>query len=343
MRWKAVARSSLLPGVALLALSGTARAQSPPSGGDKVAAEALFEDARRFVADGKYAEACPKFADSERLDPSPSTLLNLANCWEKVGRSATAWATYREAESAAQAAKRPDYKSAAQRHADALAPKLARLTIHVQQAVAGMQLKRDGVIVGAAEWETAIPIDKGTHSIEASAPGYKNWATRVDVSQDGTQMTTSIPPFEEVPAEPPGAFPLSSSSTASPPAPPRPPVPPETPQPKASSQGAVGLVVAAVGIAGLGASGVLAWLANTKKNDSLGHCATPNSCSPLGVSERNDALALGDAATVVFAIGATALATGVVVWLGAPSPATRRSARVVVAPRIGGAVVEGTW
>ena len=126
MRLKAVACVSLVPIFVLGALSGSARAQTAQSGSDKVAAEALFEDARKLAAAGKYADACPKFADSERLDPSPSTLLNLANCWEKVGRTATAWATYREAESAANAAKRQDYMATAQRHADALAPKLAR-------------------------------------------------------------------------------------------------------------------------------------------------------------------------------------------------------------------------
>src|ERR1700733_5702276 len=101
-----------------------ARAQTPnPSG--KIVAEALFEEGRKLVADGNFADACPKFADSQRLDPSPATLLNLASCYEKQGRSASAWVTYREAASAANAASRPDYVVAAQRHAEALAAHLA--------------------------------------------------------------------------------------------------------------------------------------------------------------------------------------------------------------------------
>ena len=74
--------------VALLASGSPAGAQPAPLGNDRVAAEALFDEGRNLVAAGKIAEACPKFADSQRLDPSPSTLLNLASCWEKLGRTA---------------------------------------------------------------------------------------------------------------------------------------------------------------------------------------------------------------------------------------------------------------
>ena len=346
MRLKAVACVSLVPIFVLGALSGSARAQTAQSGSDKVAAEALFEDARKLAAAGKYADACPKFADSERLDPSPSTLLNLANCWEKVGRTATAWATYREAESAANAAKRQDYMATAQRHADALAPKLARLTIKVEQPIAGMQVRRDAVSVASAEWGVAIPIDQGSHAIDASAPGYKDWATRVDVSQDGAQVTTSVPPLDAIAAG--STAPASSPSIAVAPLPaPAPPTSLDHALGRESSQSTVGLVVGGLGVAGLGVSGALALIAVGKKNDSLAHhCpAAPNSCDAPGVSERNDALSLGDTASWVLGISAAVLATGIVTWLSAPRGSTEsaHAARVMVVPGVGGAAVAGTW
>ncbi len=343
MRWKAVARSSLTS--VLVTASGSTWAQSSPPESDKVAAQALFEDGRKLVAEGKFGDACPKFADSERLDPSPSTLLNLASCWEKAGRTATAWATYREAESAAQAARRADYKAIAQRHAETLSPKLARLTITVQQAVAAMQLKRDGILVAASEWGAAIPIDKGTHSVEASAPGYKAWTARIDVLQDGAQLVASVPLLEEAPASPSPlqGSPLPASPIATPAGFAQQPSHPEFEPPRASSQGTVGLVVAGAGVAGLGAAGVLALLANGKKNDSFSHCETsnPNLCNAQGVSDRKNALGLGDAATVAFAVGASALATGLVIWLTAPGGGSGRSARIVVG--LGGGAVAGVW
>src|SRR5690348_1000013 len=84
----------------VLAWSATAHAQAASQ---KATAEALFEEGRKLMAEGKVAEACPKFADSEQLDASSSTLLNLASCYEKLGRTASAWATYREAASLANA------------------------------------------------------------------------------------------------------------------------------------------------------------------------------------------------------------------------------------------------
>ncbi len=107
MRFRSNLAGAVASAVIALAPGAPAFAQGPSS--SKVAAESLFEDARQLVTVGKVAEACPKFADSQRLDPSVATLLNLANCWEKLGRTATAWATYREAASAADAAGRKDY------------------------------------------------------------------------------------------------------------------------------------------------------------------------------------------------------------------------------------------
>jgi hypothetical protein len=333
---------SLAGATVLLALARSANAQGPPAGSDKVAAEALFEDGRKLVASGKFAEACPKFAESERLDPSPSTLLNLANCWEKLGRSATAWATYREAESAAHAAKRQDYLATAQRHAEALAPKLARMTVNVPQPVAGIQVTRDGVLVGTAEWGTAIPVDSGAHIMEASAPGYKSWTTTVDVSPDGAQVTLGVPALEALPVE---ASPLPISPPPETSASPAPPATPPAPAETASNGGAqrtIGLVVAAAGVVGMGAAGVLAIVANNKNQDSLQFCPTnPNVCSPAGVAERNDARMAGDAATVALGVGAAVFVTGAVLWLTAPN--SRVAARIAIVPTVGGAVLDGAW
>ena len=314
-----------------------------PVGGDKVTAQAQFEEGRRLVGEGKYAEACAKFADSERLDPSPSTVLNLANCWEKAGRMATAWATYKQAQSEAVAAKRPDYAATAERHAEALAPSLARLTILVPVPTEGLQLKRDGVSVDAAEWGTAIPIDAGAHVVEGSAPGYEKWSSTVDVPRDGVRVTVAIPTLEPLPPPAVAVAPTGAPSVT--------PVEATAPVPKEARaagqpQRTVGAVVGGAGLVGLGASGVLALVANSKNQSSMNGCSGSVCWTQSAYQARGDARSAGDAATVVFLVGAAALATGVTLWLTAPRDVAGPPAALAwlaVTPAVGGATLQGAW
>src|SRR5688572_25737334 len=59
------------------------------------AAEVLFREARAAMRKGDVARACPKFAESYRLDPSLGTLLNLALCEEQQGRIVSAWTKFK--------------------------------------------------------------------------------------------------------------------------------------------------------------------------------------------------------------------------------------------------------
>jgi hypothetical protein len=336
------------PALAVMLLAATAGAQS----NDKVAAEALFEDGRRLVAAGNFAEACPKFADSQRLDPSPATLLNLASCYEKSGRTASAWATYREAASAASAAGRAEYITTAQRHAEALGPRLGRLALKVEQPVAGLQIVRDGARVDPAAWGEAIPLDPGSHTIEASAPGFKGWASSVS-TQDGAQANITIPALEPLPsaeAAPPSPAPPSTKTQVLPEAHTDfvTTVVPTSPAPSTGGgQRTMGVVLGAAGLVGLGLGGVFSVVAKNKYNSSLPSCETgnPGLCNSTGVSERDDARGFGDAASVAVVVGAAALAGGLVVWITAPHGEARAAtaASLGIAPAPGGAVLQGAW
>ena len=112
---------------ALLLLTASASAETPQ---EKAAARALFDDAKHLQKEGKLAEACPKFAESYRISPLLSAKLNYAECLKDWGKTASAWAEYREC--AAQAAKAADDREQFARERVALLEKsLARLTIHL--------------------------------------------------------------------------------------------------------------------------------------------------------------------------------------------------------------------
>src|SRR5688572_24676732 len=64
---------------------------------DPAAAEALFQEGRRLLKIDEVLAACSKFDESLRLDPAIGTLINVAACQERLGRTATAWQHWRAA------------------------------------------------------------------------------------------------------------------------------------------------------------------------------------------------------------------------------------------------------
>jgi hypothetical protein len=349
MRCLGSSAKALAAGVSLaLAISSTLAWGQTQSHGDKVAAEALFEEGRKLVAAGKYADACAKFVGSEQLDPSAATLLNLASCWEKSGRAATAWATYREAASLANAVGRADYLATAQRHADALAPRLSHLTLNVAQPVNGIEIRRDDVVLPAAEWGTAIPIDSGPHSLAASAPEHQPWASTIEVPADGATVVVTVPSLEPVaPAPAPAPRPEVSAPTMGPSPAPAPTIRESaSPRSTGAAQRVSGWVLGSVGLASVAAGVVFTVLAESNYHDSLNDCVSKDSCGPTGLSERNQARTYGDVASWTIGLGAAAIVGGLVLVVTSPRDGNvvgANGATVALAPAPGGAVLAGSW
>ena len=183
---------------ALLLAGPAARAQQP-------AAEALFREGRRLVDAGKLIDACAKFAESQRLDPASGTLLNLGDCNERLGRTATAWSYFVAAGTLAEAQGKPDQRSEARLRAEAVEGRLAHLTIRAAKPVTAMLVKRDEVLLGPAALGTRTPIDPGRYRISASAPAHRDWSTEVTIAGDRADESVVIPELATAPIDAPRA------------------------------------------------------------------------------------------------------------------------------------------
>lgn len=310
---------------------------------NEAAAEALFIEAKKLAAAGKYAEACPKFAASNKLDRGAGTMIHLADCYEKNKQTASAWATYKEAASAAQAINRKEWEKLANDRSAALEKKLAHLTIKVADERAAVT--RDGTPMSKAEWGVAIPVDVGTHAVEASATGAKAFKTAVNVAKDGDSIVVDVPKLEDEPAPPP------APNTVPPPAP-QPitePPPVEADKSHGSSQRTIGLVVGGVGVAGVAVGAVTGLMAIGKSNNAKdAGCNNDGPCRvPAAVDAADSARTLATISTIGFIAGGVGVAAGAVLFFTAPSKkaAPTTGIRVVpnAGPNAGGLTVLGSF
>src|SRR6186713_826673 len=150
--------------VCCVAVSLPTLAHAEAGAAQKAAAESLFDDGLKAMKSGHFSEACPKLEESQRIDPAIGTLLYLAECYEKSGRTASAWATFREAASAASAAGQADRARQGKARADRLEENLSKLTISVATAnksIPSFQVTRSGETVQAPLFDSAVPVDPG--------------------------------------------------------------------------------------------------------------------------------------------------------------------------------------
>jgi hypothetical protein len=182
--------------VALAALAGVSSARAEPAGDP----EALFREGRALMDAGKFAEACPKFEASQQLDPTVSTMLNLADCREKNGQLATAWGLFVEAAKKADAASdAPTHKlhAVAVGHAAKLEPRLSKLTITVAHELTGLEIRRGEIVVAAGDYNREVPVDGGRFTITATAPDHESWTTRIVIAPEHDAKTIEVPVLRE--------------------------------------------------------------------------------------------------------------------------------------------------
>lgn len=317
-----LSRFLLVPSVALLVLAaaGSPAAAQAQDAQSQAQGRALFNDGVTLFNKGDYEAACPKFEASLKAFPGLGTRGKLAECYEKLGRYASAWQAYRDVAQLAMRGGDPTREQVAAGRAKALEPKLSYFTITLPPAndAPGLVIKRGGTELERSKLGSAEPVDSGAISIEVSAPGRKTFTTQMTAAQ-GQSTKFEVPPLMPLP------------SAAPPPPPPPPPVsgdhePPGIHGDPPAWQKPVGLVLVGVGVVGLGVGTVFGLSAKSKYNDAFdsGSCdRSTKQCDGAGQSAIDDARSKATLSTILFAAGGVLAVGGAIVFLTAPSTHSR--------------------
>jgi hypothetical protein len=306
---------------------------TPARAGDKALAEALFAEAQVLFERGETAAACQKFAASQAQEASSGTALNLARCYERLGKTASAWAQFEEAARIANVQGRQDRVDEARLRASQLKPKLSLLTIRVTTSLPEMRITRDGVELPPAAWGTPLPADPGLIEVVAEAPGHVKQRLEVKLGPDGDQQLLVVAPLQPqaVPQQSPSKTPRLTNGRVRPLAPPS-----RTPA----------YVVGGAGVAFLAAGTAFGLWSNSVYRDARKACGDKTtSCPPSAMELRGDAERWANVSNVGFGLGVVGLGVGTYLLLSASGSVSEPS----VAPSAwvgregAGAVVRGSF
>jgi hypothetical protein len=312
-------------GLALSLLAAPLRAENR----DAAAATELFSKGRAAMKQQDFVTACAAFADSERFDPKVGTLLNLADCEEKIGHLVSARSHWQQAMDLAHAGGDTRESVARQRFA-AVDPRVAKLSVKLApDAPLGATVKRDDVDLGPGSLGVALPLDPGAHVVVVTAVGYESKTTTVSLA-DGQVSELVVGP---------GAKQL-------PPPPPPPPSAPVPPRSSWSTTKTLAVVSAGLAAGSIGVGTAFGLMAKSANDASLagGACDANNGCNAAGLSSRDDAVRDGNISTIAFVASGAFLAASVVLFLVKPSGSQSEAPpKTDVLALPGGALLRGTF
>lgn len=269
-----------------------ARAQSA----DQALAQSLFDQANQLAEAGNYAEACPKFAESQRLDPGGGTLINLGLCLEKEKKLASAWSAFNDALAWALKDGNQTREQIAREHIAAIEPKLIRITIDVRkeaQNTPGLDVTYDGVPIRPASWGVPTATDAGPHLVLATAPGKLAWRLDLDLAEDVLAQNVIVPALADEPK-------------------------PEAPRPivskKETKRSIVPWVLGGAALAGLAVGTIGAVAAFSEHSIADSECK-PAGCTQRGIDREAGANNAAWVANIGFIAGAVLAGAAVVVYI----------------------------
>nr|HEX4314665.1 tetratricopeptide repeat protein [Kofleriaceae bacterium] len=278
-------------------------AAADPGGADDAnlrAAEALFDEGRALLDAGKLNEACERFDQSLAKDPNAvGTLVNVAKCQARLGKIASAVATFTSARDHAREQHADPYMAVAQENIDKLLPFVPHLSLGFADRAADLVVTVDDHPVALAA-SADITLDPGPHDLVVKEPGHRPYRERFTIAKKD-RLTRNIPALDGL-----GEFPT-------------------------------GLVVTAGGGALVVTGLVLGLVARSHYNDAkTNECMGDiHDCSTQGLQDTNSARSLGNVGTVIGIAGIVGAGVGGFLWWRSHDRSERDDAAIAVVPMVG--------
>jgi hypothetical protein len=300
-------------------------------------ARELFKQARALVSEKKYSEACPLFEMSQSVESGIGTQFNLADCWEHIGRTASAYRLFLAVAETASANGEAERAKVATERAVALAPKLSRLQVRYESAAGEPRVFHENVLVEQVDWNRPAAVDPGLYRVELVSDGKVKWQTKVEVPPRSLTVLVTTPPSGN-------SSQATECTTESKPAPkPKPglgsgqaervnaplqiranPLPPQ-PQLGAEKRSSIWAPIAIVaGIGGIGAGTAFGLTYLSKNDQAKGICSAGTDCSDSDIAQHKNLVDSAKTARLGaylgFGLGTACIAAATIYY------ATRRSA-----------------
>jgi hypothetical protein len=317
-----------------------ARAESK----DQAEAQRLFDDAVELASSGNFAAACLKLEKSLSLHDGLGTSYHLAGCWQKIGRTASAYSLFERVANRAREAGQNERETVARSRMEALLPKLSRLRIDLPSPVAPRTaIQRDGEQVPEDDWGIPVAVDPGLHEIRVTAAGKEPWSKKVSVTEPSAIIAVQVPELvdarkSEAPKVVAAAAPKRVRKERR--------TTPAAEEPRGGPSRTVAIVIGGIGAAAL-AGGLLEGALYLDANgDAKNLCPSGVNCTSDEIAAHAEALDKARTARtwtyVGIGVGTAALAVGTYLFLTAPREPTKnqRASALNLEPLIDG---QGTW
>ncbi|MDI3291503.1 hypothetical protein [Polyangium sp. 15x6] len=177
-------------GVAL-ALGAPAALAKEPSKAEVQLAKDMVTDAVVEVKAGRCADAIPMLEQAIAIHETAEAFLALGECQAVTGKLRAAVATWKHGEEIAEAQKDKARREAIEKKRKEIESRIPTVRLQLPAGVSGIVVTIDGQAVPESSLGAPVPVDPGTHQIEAKAPGREAFSTKIE-AEDEAKLTVEI-------------------------------------------------------------------------------------------------------------------------------------------------------